>query len=101
VSYELRSRAADCESTSFVAVVHVRRKLDGVSVKTKDHQNENMKFDFEPSDETQSGNGPRNGPGGLGDEAWQRVRAALEFAREYDRTRKLLLEMKPLSTKVQ
>jgi len=42
-----------------------------------------------------------NGSGGLGNMNREQVRAALEFSGENDRTRRLLLEMKPLRTKVQ
>ena len=42
-----------------------------------------------------------NGSGGLGNVNREQVRAALEFSGENDRTRRLLLEMKPLRTKVQ
>jgi hypothetical protein len=70
-------------------------------MKAKDHQR-NLKFDSCP----RLRNGthfetPRDRSGGLSEEGWRRVKAALEFAREYDRTRKLLIETKPLSEKVQ
>lgn len=64
---------------------------------------ENFKLDFEcrlqKSDE--NAETVRDGLGGLSDEEWRRVRAALEFSREDDRKRKAFLEMKPLSDRVQ
>jgi hypothetical protein len=70
-------------------------------MKAKQYRNDNMEFDFERIVENPNGNSDPHASGGLSDEGWRLVRAALDSAREDDRTRKLLIEMKPLSYRVQ
>jgi hypothetical protein len=70
-------------------------------MKAKQYRNDNMEFDFEQIVKNPNGNNDPHGSGGLSDGGWRRVRDALESAREDDRARKLLIEMKLLSDRVQ